>query len=140
MSSCKSCNDFANARRKSENMVSAIAGEGLPSIEPGMPNPAGTGLDRRQFMLRAGGMAMSVYGASKLGIGAFEEGIAHAAGAPSNTVLVSVFLPGGADALSILAPTTDPIYQAKRPNLKLVVNNSHVFADDPRLQWHPSAL
>jgi len=140
MSNCKSCNDFADARRRSETIARATAGSGLPVIEPGMPTPAGTGLDRRQFLTRAGGMALSVYGASKLGLGAFDEGIAHAAEGPGNTVLVSVFMAGGADALSILAPTADPIYQAKRPNLKLAVNNEHVFADDPRLQWHPSAL
>jgi uncharacterized protein (DUF1501 family) len=55
-------------------------------------------------------------------------------------VIVSVFLAGGLDGLSLLAPTADPIYQAARPNLKLAVNGDHAFADDARLQWHPSAL
>ncbi len=31
----------------------AVAGRGLPSIEPGMPTPAGTGLTRRGFMARS---------------------------------------------------------------------------------------
>ena len=61
-----------------------------------------------------------MYGAGRLAnLPAFEEGIARAqAGGPS-TVLVSVFLDGGADSLSILAPTGDPNYRRLRPNLAI---------------------
>ena len=88
----------------------AEAGKGLPAIEPGMPSPAGTGLSRRSFLLRSGGLALSVYGASLIKPAAFNEGIAKAA-ASDGRVLVSVFLDGGVDSLSLLAPVLDPRYQ-----------------------------
>ena len=72
----------------------AEAGRGLPSIEPGMPAPAGTGMTRRSLLLRGGALALSVYGASMLRPQAFVEGIARAAGSQGK-VLVSVFLEGG---------------------------------------------
>jgi uncharacterized protein (DUF1501 family) len=117
----------------------ARAGAGLPAIEPGMPTPAGTGLSRRSFLLRSAGLALSVYGAGALGrLPLFEEGIARAqAGGPS-TALVSVFLDGGADSLSILAPTGDPHYRRLRPNLAIAANGNS-FVEDPRLTWHPAA-
>ena len=37
----------------------AEAGRGLPAIEPGMPVPAGTGLDRRTFLARGAGLALA---------------------------------------------------------------------------------
>ena len=49
---------------------------------------------------------LSVYGASRLGLGQLREGIARAAGG-SDPVLVSVFLEGGIDDLSVLAPVDD---------------------------------
>src|SRR3954465_773436 len=101
-SSC--CNDFQRTQR----LRAAAAGEGLPAIEPGMPEPAGTGLDRRAFLLRGAGLALSVYGASKLGLDQLEAGVAQAAGGAGQPVLVNVFLPGGVDSLSVLAPVGDP--------------------------------
>ena len=44
-----------------------------------MPEPAGTGLSRRTFLSRSAGLALAVYGASKIPLAAFEEGIAQAA-------------------------------------------------------------
>ena len=44
----------------------ARASAGLPAIEPGMPEPAGTGLSRRSLLLRAAGLGLAVYGAGKL--------------------------------------------------------------------------
>src|SRR5690349_18551985 len=98
--------------------AAASAGRGLPSIETGMPLPAGTGLSRRSFLARAGGLALTVYGASLMGPKAFEEGIAKAAEQQGKT-LVSIFFDGGADALSILAPVNDAKYKQLRPNLGL---------------------
>ena len=93
----------------------AEAGRGLPAIEPGMPMPAGTGLDRRTFIARGVGLALAVYGGAALRPELFDEGIAAAAAAaPQRKVLVSVFLDGGADALSLLAPTGDPLYRKLR--------------------------
>lgn len=119
---------------------SATAGEGLPGIEPGMPLPAGTGLTRRKFLWRSAGLAMTVYGAAALGPRAFEQGIEDASAAgPSNAVLVSVFLSGGLDGLSLLAPITAPEYTTLRPTLGLATDPALAFAEDAALQWHPSA-
>ena len=49
----------------------------------------------------------------------FEEGIAAAASGPPQPVLVSIFLPGGVDGLSLLAPVGDPRYRTLRPKLGL---------------------
>jgi uncharacterized protein (DUF1501 family) len=131
------CNDFS--RSQFLRAAAARAGQGLPDIEPGMPAPAGTGLSRRSFVLRSAGLAMSVYGASKLGLGAFEDGVAQAATAPGQRVLVSVFMPGGVDAMSVLAPVGDPKYATYRPTLKLDGASTAAFSEDPNLHWHPSA-
>ena len=57
----------------------ARASAGLPAIEAGMPEPAGTGLSRRSFLLRSAGLGLAVYGAGKLAqLPAFETGVAHA--------------------------------------------------------------
>ena len=118
----------------------AGAGAGLRAIEPGMPLPAGTGLSRRSFLARSSGLALAVFGGSALAPRAFEEGIADAMGAArQNTVLVSVFLDGGLDTLSLLAPVDDPTYQTLRPTLKLAPNPALTFAGDPQLQWHGAA-
>ena len=108
------CNDFTRAQLL--RSAAAEAGRGLPAIEPGMPEPAGTGLTRRRFISRSAGLALAVYGASKIPISAFDRGIAEAA--QGDKVLISVFFEGGIDALSVLAPIGDPKYASLRPNLK----------------------
>jgi uncharacterized protein (DUF1501 family) len=117
--------------------AAAEAGKGLPAIEAGMPEPAGTGLSRRTFISRAAGLAIAVYGASRIPLRAFEDGIAQAAG--TDKVLVSVFLDGGADALSLLAPVGDPLYKQLRPTLALGEGEGTAFSEDSRLRWHPAA-
>lgn len=129
------CNDYT--RSQLMRQAAARAGQGLPVIEPGMPTPAGTGMTRRSFMSRSAGMALAVYGASKLPFEAFEAGIAEAA--MPDRVLVSVFFDGGIDALSVLAPVGNSTYQSLRPTLKLAPNGSDTFTEDPQLQWHPAA-
>jgi uncharacterized protein (DUF1501 family) len=131
--SCHHCDEFSRAAfvRRS----AAEAGRGLPAIEPGMPLPAGTGLDRRTFVARGFGLALSVYGLGKLGL--FEDGIARAASAPSQPVLVSVFLPGGTDSLSVLYPGMDSTYRRLRPQLKLDPSTGQPFSEDAHLFWHP---
>jgi uncharacterized protein (DUF1501 family) len=123
---CDECTRAATAR--------AVAGRGLPAVEPGMPTPAGTGLTRRKFVARSLGLALSVYGAGKLSL--FEGGIAEAATGAPGPVLVTVFLEGGADALSLLAPVGDPLYRKLRPSL--AVTGGAPFAADARLSWHPA--
>ena len=131
------CNEHSRAELLRRGI--AQAGSGLPSIEPGMPIPAGTGLDRRAFVARSLGLALAVYGGSALRPQAFEEGIAAAAAANANgKVLVSVFLDGGVDALSLLYPAEDPAYRALRPRLALPAAAGTPFTEDPSLYWHPS--
>ncbi len=131
------CNDFS--RSELFRRAVAEAGNGLPAIEPGMPLPAGTGLSRRRFLAQSAGVALAVYGGARLGASAFESGIAQAAAdAGDGRVLVSVFLDGGADVLSILAPTGDPLYRQLRPKLALAGNAGIPFAEDSRLRWHPA--
>src|SRR2546421_12711767 len=103
-----------------------------------MPLPAGTGLHRRAFLARSAGVALAVYGASKLGLNALDEGIAHAAAGPAEPVFISVFLPGGADSLSVLYPAGDPLYHKLRPQLALPDGAGLSFTEDDRLHWHPS--
>src|SRR5436190_2986631 len=119
--------------------AAAQAGAGLPDIEPGMPLPAGTGLDRRNFLARSLGMAIAVYGATSRAPRALDHGIAQAlAAGPPDTVLVTVFLDGGIDSLSVLFPYGDPDYRRLRPKLALA-DSGLVFPEDTRLRWHPSA-
>jgi uncharacterized protein (DUF1501 family) len=123
-----------------EHGRAARAGAGLPAVERGMPQPAGTGLSRRSLLLRSAGVALAVYGGGRLGgVGAFEEGVARAAAGPAGSVLLSVFLDGGVDALSVLAPVGDPDYRRLRPKLALRDGQGTPFAEDPRLAWHPAA-
>lgn len=117
--------------------AAAEAGKGLPAIEPEMPEPAGTGLSRRKFLSRSAGLALAVYGASKIPLSAFETGIAQAA--PTDKILVSVFFDGGIDSLSVLAPVGDSRYAQLRPNLALPPGAGTSFSEDPNLQWHPAA-
>jgi uncharacterized protein (DUF1501 family) len=134
-----SCDDFTRSQLLRRG--AAIAGKGLPGIEPGMPMPAGTGMDRRTFLLRSAGAALSVYGASMLGPRHFEEGIAQAAaaGGSGEPVLVSIFMEGGWDALSVLAPVGEARYKELRPVLGLQEGAGRVFTEDETLMWHPAA-
>ena len=121
------CDDFGRAH--------AVAGDGLPAIEPGMPAPAGTGLTRRSFLAKGLGAALTVYGLDRLSVLDL-DGLAHAA--TNDRVLVSVFLDGGADSLSMLFPAADPLYYQYRPTLALPQSSGSVFGEDGRLHWHPS--
>jgi uncharacterized protein (DUF1501 family) len=139
-SSCNHCADYSRSELLRRGM--AQAGRGLPSIEAGMPDPAGTGLSRRDFLARSAGLALTVYGASALAPNTFEEGIAAAsAAAPDQPVLLSIWLSGGLDSLSLLAPVQDSTYRSLRPSLKLAPsdNAADIFTEDDRLQWHPKA-
>src|SRR5947208_2418333 len=66
-----------------------------------------------------------------------DESVLAAANAPARPVLVSIFLVGGADALSVLSPQGDPLYRRLRPKLGLAGGTA--FAEDSRLFWHPAA-
>jgi uncharacterized protein (DUF1501 family) len=134
MSDCLHCDGLSRSRLL--HTAIAEAGRGLPSLEPGMPLPAGTGLSRRRFLVQGLGGALAIYGAAKLGLPAFEEGIARAASLGPQPVLVSIFLEGGADGLSVMSPQGDPLYRTLRPTLAL--SGGTAFVEDPRLFWHPA--
>jgi uncharacterized protein (DUF1501 family) len=131
---CNHCDGLSRSRLLHRAL--AEAGRGLPAIEPGMPLPAGTGLTRRHFLAKSLGAAVAVYGGSLLGLRAFEEGIAGAASGPVAPILVSIFLEGGADGLSVLSPQGDPLYKKLRP--KLALAGGAQLAEDDRLYWHPA--
>ena len=131
------CQDYARSH--------ARAGAGLPPIEPGMPDPAGTGLTRRSMMLRSLGLGMAVYGAGAAArADHVEAAINDALG--QHKVLVTVFVDGGWDSLSVLAPFgTDHRHEARlaelRPGLSggIARDGASVFSADPSLSWHPAA-
>ena len=134
-----SCNDFTRSQLLRASV--ARAGRGLPTIEPGMPLPAGTGLSRRSFLLRSGGALLSVYGAAALSPRHLVASIAEAAAAapPKQPILVSIFMEGGWDALSVLAPVGEARYHELRPSLGLEEGTGATFSEDTTLMWHPSA-
>jgi uncharacterized protein (DUF1501 family) len=135
MIGCRDCNRTEFFRR-----AVAEAGRGLPGIEPGMPLPAGTGLSRREFVSRTAGLALAVYGGGALSSLALDDGIAQAAvSPPSQNVLVSVFLAGGIDGMSVLFPAGDPLYYHLRPNLALPQTAGIAYTGDSRLRWNPAA-
>ena len=64
MSRPSHCPEFSRAELL--RGAAARAGGGLPAIEPGMPQPAGTGLSRRSFLARSSGLALAVFGGRAL--------------------------------------------------------------------------
>src|SRR2546423_4489633 len=130
------CRDFT--RTQLIRHAAAEAGRGLPAIEPGMRTPAGTGLSRRSFLVRGAGSALAGDGARRTAPAAPQAGVAPAGAAPQR-VLVSIFLPGGCDGMSVLAPVGDPLYSQLRPTLAVPASAGTPFAEDSRLNWSPSA-
>src|SRR5262245_8692059 len=129
------CSNYTRSQLMRE--AATQAGKGLPAIENGMPIPAGTGLSRRSFLSRSAGLALAVYGASKIPLAAFEEGIAHAA--TNGRILVSIFFDGGIDSMSGLAPPGHSQYAGLRPTLALGPTEGTAFSEDTSLRWHPAA-
>jgi uncharacterized protein (DUF1501 family) len=133
------CNDFTRSRLL--RRAAAEAGKGLPAIEPGMPLPAGTGMSRHSFLLRSAGLGLAIYGLDKLKPGAIEAGVARAATkASTQPILVSIFLEGGADGLSVMYMPNDPFYVSQRPTLAIPAGAGPAFSEDSRLHWHPAML
>src|SRR5947209_20001506 len=131
------CRDFT--RTELLRQATAQAGRGLPSIEPGMPTPAGTGLSRRSFLARGAGVALSDYGAQRLGFRALEDGVAAAAASGPEPVVISLCLPGGCDSVSVLARVGASQSATLRPTLKLAASASPALSEDAQLGWGPSA-
>ncbi len=58
----------------------------------------------------------------------------------SPPVLVSVYLQGGIDSMSVLYPAGDPLYPQYRADARARPRTpGPVFTEDPRLHWHPLA-
>lgn len=131
------CDDFT--RSQFLHHAVAEAGDGLPDIERGMPTPAGSGMTRRSMLVGAAGMMLTVYGADRLGLDAFDAGIAEAATGPDQAVIVTIFLPGGIDGMSVLAPVADPAYQTLRTTTKLDEATSDPLTGYDALRWHKQA-
>ncbi len=53
-------------------------------------------------------------------------------------MLVTIFAPGGWDALSLLYPNGDPQYRKLRPEIAFKPEDGPVFKSDSRLHWHPA--
>src|SRR5579875_3636798 len=131
---------------RSQAIRRALAG-GARAVErewdPRMPMPAGVSIDRRRFLAGAVGGLAIVYGAGRAGLtdGMLGDGIARAASLqPQNSpILISLFLQGGLDSLSLLAPAGDPLYEKLRPTLAVAPGSGVPFREDPSLTWHPSA-
>jgi uncharacterized protein (DUF1501 family) len=139
---CGCCDGFT----RSEALHRAATARGAGAArewDSRMPVPAGTGVDRRRLLAGAAGGLLAVYGAGRLGLTdrLLGDGIAQAAAsqAPASPILVSIFLAGGIDALSMLAPVGDPLYRKLRPTLAIAPGAGSPFTEDPRLRWHPSA-
>jgi uncharacterized protein (DUF1501 family) len=137
MTTCNHCSGFTRSQLLRQGV--AQAGNGIRAIEPGMPLPAGTGMTRRTLITRGAAGALAVYGASRFGLDQLREGIAKAADGTPGRVLVSVFLPGGMDSMSLLAPVGDSKYQALRPTLALQAGAGPTFTEDSTLMWAPQA-
>ena len=116
----------------------ARAGAGLPAIERGMPAPAGTGLSRRSFLLRAAGMAVAVYGGDRFAPEALQEGIAAAAAGGPRPILVNVFFSGGLDSIAVLGPYGSGRYHDLRGALA-DVDGVVPFGGASGWSWHPHA-
>lgn len=137
---------YCDGFKRSQLIRRALASGKAPVArewDPRMPMPAGVGIDRRRFLAAAvGGIAM-VYGAERSGLTdrMLGDGIAQAAALQSSKgpILVSLFLQGGIDALSLLAPAGDPLYEKLRPTLAVAPGSGVTFREDPSLTWHPAA-
>jgi uncharacterized protein (DUF1501 family) len=63
--------------------------------------------------------------------------VARASSWGDGRVLVSIFMPGGLDAMSLLAPVGYTNYATFRPTLGLDGAATNPFSEDPNLHWHP---
>ena len=84
-----------------------------------MPMPAGTGMTRRDFVSRSPASPWPSTAAALLAPRLRQRHRPGRGERLAQNVLVSMFLAGGIDGLSVLFPAGDPLYYELRPNLAL---------------------
>ena len=95
-------------------------------------------LSRRSFLLRAAGMAVTVYGGDRLVPQALQEGVAAATEGDAAPALVNVFFSGGLDSIGVLGPYGNGRYHDLRGALA-DVDDVVPFDGAPGWSWHPKA-
>ncbi|HEY6532978.1 MAG TPA: DUF1501 domain-containing protein [Acidimicrobiales bacterium] len=101
--------------------------------------PLTQGFGRRRFLTMAGGAAAAVAATAWVRPSLLLGGSAvDAAGVPTGNTLVQLFLRGGADGLSLVAPLGDITYQTLRPGI--AVPDGAALALDGRFGLHPRAV
>ena len=113
------CNDFS--RTELARRAVAEAGRGLPADRAAECRcPPARGSAGGSFLSRAAGLALAVYGGTRLGFaGIRRRNRPRRSDTVGRRCSISIFLDGGADALSILFPDGDPRYRVLRPKLAL---------------------
>jgi uncharacterized protein (DUF1501 family) len=109
-----------------------------PVADAAVAVPLTPGLGRRRFLTMAAGVAGAACATAYLRPG-WLVGTAQAAEATptSGNVLVVLFLRGGADGLSLVAPVADPTYAQQRP--EIAVPASAALPVDATFGLHPAA-
>ena len=111
------CNDFSRSqllRSVGRQGRTGAAGDRVRHAEPGRHR-----ITRRSMLLGSAGHVPDRLRRRQDGLDAFETGIAEAFSGPAQPVVVSIFLPGGMDGISVLAPVYDPNYQTLRTTTKM---------------------
>lgn len=104
--------------------------------------PSNSGISRRRF-LGTLGVAGSGMAAASLGLPGLSHRLFAAPSRRASTrTLVAIYLRGGADALNIVAPYADPLYEKVRPEISLAAADGDgekgVVALDERFGLHPA--
>ena len=130
--SCHHCDEFT--RLTLLRRSAAEAGRGLPAIEPGMPTPAGTGLDRRSFVAGARPRAR------RLRARQARASSRRASRRPPRpgAARARVGLPAAASTRSRSSPGGRPERTASCARRSRSPDDAGpAFAEDTRLHWHP---
>ena len=130
------CGDYT--RSQLFRTAAAQAGAGLPAIEPGAPDPAGTGLTRRSFISRSAGPGA-------LGLRRLEAAARRLRGGHRSRATP----PTGSSSRSSSTAASTPSACSRRsatrgtrrcgPTLALPAGAGTAFSEDPRMRWHPAA-
>jgi uncharacterized protein (DUF1501 family) len=116
----------------------SVVDEPRPNDDNPVAVPLTEGLGRRRFLTMAGGAAGALAATAWIRPSLLLGGTAEAAGAPvAGNTLVQLFLRGGADGLSLVAPLGDATYQDLRRGV--AVPDGVALPLDGRFGLHPRA-